>query len=55
MATTNKLMCKNGKNKTGKQNRKSNKNLNNDRVHTLECVHALECDSMSPISNMISD
>ena len=43
------------KNKTGKQNRKSNGNLNNDRVHTVEFVHTLECDSLSPISNMISD
>jgi len=27
------------KNEARKQNRKSNDNLSNDRVYTLECVH----------------
>lgn len=43
------LHAKIKKNRTGKQNRKSNENLNSDGVHTLEC------DSQSPISNMTSD
>lgn len=49
MATTNNLTCQNGKNKTGKQNRKSIKNLSKDKLHTLEC------DSLSCISNIILD
>lgn len=32
MATTNNLTRQNGKNKTGKQNRKSIKNLSNDKL-----------------------
>lgn len=51
MATTKNLTCQHGKNKAGKQNRKSIKNLSNDKLHCL----SLQSDSLSCISNMISD